>query len=175
MDHAMALRVAVWLHQLDIAVEGEALASGTLEAKQHHLGLLLDSFLVPRTSGLTYQEVVDRVLTENHQAFKQSLCHLQERRTCEREALEGLIKAHGEVDKADKSARRSLKKEIDQRHKSLEMLRECISHYEAQLGQEPPEGSAPGDDGQICHDTQAEAAPVPVADDAPSGEAPRLP
>ena len=65
MDHAMALRVAIWLHRLDMAVGGKALASETLEAGQHYLGLLLESFLTPRTSGLTYQEVVDRVLTEN--------------------------------------------------------------------------------------------------------------
>ena len=57
--------------------------------------------------------------------------------------LEGLIKAHGEVDKADKSTRKSLKKEIDQRRKGLEMLKERISHYEAQLGQELSEGSVP--------------------------------
>ena len=167
MDHAMALRVAVWLHWLDMAVEGEALASGTLEAGQHHLDPLLESFLVPRTSSLTYQEVVDRVLTENRRASEQSLHHLQECRTCKREVLEGLIKAHGEVDKADKSTRKSLKKEIDQRRKSLEMLKERISHYEAQLRQEPSEGSAPGDNGQICHGAQAKAALVLVADDTP--------
>ena len=63
MDHAVALRVAVWLHRLDMAVGGEALASETLEAGQHYLGLLLESFLTPRTSGLMYQEVVDRMLT----------------------------------------------------------------------------------------------------------------
>ena len=143
MDHAVALRVAVWLHRLDMAVESEALASGTLEARHHHLGPLLESFLVPRTSGLMYQKVVDQVLTKNHRASKQSLRHLQECHTREREALEGLIKVHSEVDKADKSARNSLKKEIDQRCKSLEMLKERISHYEAQLGQEPSEGSAP--------------------------------
>ena len=171
MDHAVALRVAVWLHRLDMAVEGEALASETLEALRHYQGLLLESFLTPRTSGLTYQEVVDWVLTENRRASKQCLCHLQEHRTREREALEVLIKAHSEVDKADKSARKSLKKEIDQRRKSLEMLKECISHYEAQLGQEPSEGSPPGDDGWICHGAQAEAALVPAADDAPSESA----
>ena len=148
MDHAVALRVAVWLHRLNMAVEGKALASETLEAGQHHLGPLLESFLTPRTSSLMYQEVVDRVLTENRGASEQSLRHLQERRTREREVLEGLIKAHGEVDKADKSARKSLKKEIDQRHKSLEMLKERISHYEAQLGQESSEGSPPDDDSQ---------------------------
>ena len=48
MDHAMALRVAVWLHQLDMAVGGEALASETLEALQHYQGLLLESFLTPK-------------------------------------------------------------------------------------------------------------------------------
>ena len=147
MDHAMALRVAVWLHRLNMAVGGEALASETLEARQHYLGPLLESFLIPRTSGLTYQEVVDRVLTENRRASEQSLRHLQEHCTHEWEALEGLIKAHSEVDKADKSTQKSLKKEIDQRRKGLETLKERISHYEAQLGQEPSEGSTPGDDG----------------------------
>ena len=76
MDHAVALRVAVWLHQLDMATGGEALVSESLEAGQHHLGLLLESFLTPRTSSLTYQEVVDQVLMENHRAANQSLCHL---------------------------------------------------------------------------------------------------
>ena len=171
MDHAMALRVVVWLHQLDMAVGGEPLASESLEAGQHYLGLLLESFLTPRMSGLTYQEVVDHVLMENCRASGQPLCHLQEHRTHEREALEGLIKAHGELDKADKAARKSLKKEIDQRCKGLETLKEHILHYEAQLGQEPSEGSAPGDNSQIHHGAQAEAALAPVADDAPSESA----
>ena len=108
------------------------------------------------------------MLMENRRASKQSLHHLQEHRTCEWQVLEGLIKAHGEVDKADKSA---LKKEIDQRRKSLETLKERISHYEAQLWQEPSEGSAPGDGGQIHLGAQAEAAPAPAADDAPSESA----
>ena len=171
MDHAVALRVAVWLHRLDMAVGGEALASKSLEAGQHYQGPLLESFLTPRTSGLTYQEVVNQVLMENHWAADQSLCHLQARHTREQEALEGLIKAHGELDKVDKAARKSLKKEIDQRHKGLEMLKERISHYEAQLGQEPSEGSAPGDDGQIHHGAQAKVDLAPVADDAPSESA----
>ena len=74
---------------------------------------------------------------------------------------------HGELDKADKAAQKSLKKEIDQRCKGLKMLKERISHYEAQLGQEPSEGSAPGDNGQIHHGAQAEVALAPVANDAP--------
>ena len=171
MDHAVALRVAVWLHRLDMAVGGEALASESLEAGQHYQGPLLESFLNPRMSGLTYQEVVDQVLMENHWAADQSLRHLKERCTHEWEALEGLIKVHGELNKADKAAQKSLKKEIDQRRKSLEMLKERISHYEVQLGQEPSEGSAPGDDGQIRHSAQAKVALAPVANDAPSESA----
>ena len=147
VDHAMALRVAVWLHQLDMAVEGEVLASESLEASWHHLGQLLESFLTPRTSNLTYQEVVDHVLTENCRASEQSLHHLQGHHTHDREVLDGLIKVHGELDKADKAAGKSLKKEIDQRHKSLEMLKERFSHYEVQLRQEPSEGNAPNDNG----------------------------
>ena len=131
MDHAMALRVAVWLHRLDMAGGGKALASESLEAGKHHQGLLLESFLAPRMSGLTYQQVVDQVLTENRWAADQSLCHLQEHHTHEWEVLEGLIKAHAELNKADKAAWKSLKKEIDQRRKGLETLKECISHYEA--------------------------------------------
>ena len=168
MDHAMALQVAVWLHRLDMAMGGEVRACESLEARQHYLGLLLESFLTPKTSGLTYQDVVDCVLMENHRASEQSLHHLQERRTHEQEALEGLIKVHGELDKADKATWKSLKKEIDQRCKGLETLKEHISHYEAQLWPEPSEGSTPSDNRQIHHDAQAEAAPAPVADDAPS-------
>ena len=88
-----------------------------------------------------------------------------------REALEGLIKAHGELDKVDKATQKSLKKEIDQRRKGLKMLKERISHYEAQLWQEPSEDSAPSDDGQIHHGAQAEVALAPVANDAPSESA----
>ena len=68
MDHAMALQVAVWLHRLDMAMGGKVWAFESLEASRHHLGLLLESFLTPRTSGLMYQEVVDHVLMENRRA-----------------------------------------------------------------------------------------------------------
>ena len=168
MDHAMALQVSVWLHRLDMAMGGKVLASETLEASRHHLDPLLESFLTPRTSNLTYQEVVDHVLMENHRASEQSLHHLQGCRTCDWEVLDRLIKAHRELDKADKATRKSLKKEIDQRHKSLETLKEHISYYEAQLRQEPLEGNAPDDDSQIRQGAQAEVAPALAADGTPS-------
>ena len=167
MDHAKTLRVAIWLHRLDMAMGGEALASETLEASRHHLGLLLESFLTPRTSNLTFQEIVDCVLKENHRASQQSIHHLRGRNVHDREVLEGLIKAHGELDKLNKATQKSLKKEIDQRHKSLETLKEHISYYETQLRQELSEGNTLDGDGQVGHGAQAEMAPAPGADDAP--------
>ena len=104
MDCAKTLWVAVWLHRLDMAVGGEALASETLEASCHHLGPLLESFLTLRTSNLTFQEVVDCVLSENRRASQQSLHHLRGCRVHDREVLDRLIKAHKELDKSDKAA-----------------------------------------------------------------------
>ena len=167
VDHAKTLWVAVWLHRLDMAAGDKALASKTLEASWHHLGPLLESFLTPRTSNLTFQEVVDCVLKENHWASEQLLHHLKGCHVHNHEVLEGLIKAHRELDKTDKAAQKSLKKEIDQRCKSLEVLKEHISYYVTQLGQEPSEGNAPDDDSQAGHGAQAEMAPTPGADDAP--------
>ena len=151
-----------------MAVGGKALASETLEASLHHLGPLLESFLTLRTSNLTFQEVVDCVLKENHRASQQSLHHLRGRHVHDHEVLDGFIKAHRELDKLDKATQKSLKKEIDQRCKSLEMLKERISYYETELRQEPSEGNTLSDDGQVGHGAQAEMAPAPGADDAPS-------
>ena len=55
VDHARTLQVAVWLHQLNMAMEGEGMASETLEASRHHQGPLLESFLTLRMSNLTFQ------------------------------------------------------------------------------------------------------------------------
>ena len=65
LDRAKTLRVAVWLHRLDMAVGGDQSASETLDASQHCLGRLLESFLIPTTHDLTFREVVARCLYEN--------------------------------------------------------------------------------------------------------------
>ena len=167
MDRARTLRIAVWLHRLDMAITGNGMASETLEASRHNQGPLPGSLLTPRMSDLSFQEVVNCVLNENHQASQQLLHHLRGHRVRDREVLDGLIKAHGELDKSDKAARKSLKKEINQRHKSLKTLKERISYYETQLGQEPSEGNTPKDDSQFGHSAQAEMAPTLGADNAP--------
>ena len=100
LDHAKTLRVAVWLHQLDMSIGGDEMAFETLEALQHSLGLLLESFLALTTSNLTFREVVDRVLQENR---GDAQCHLDDLRACHAQIfqeLDDLTQAHRESEKS---------------------------------------------------------------------------
>ena len=65
VDCARTLRVAAWLHRLDMSARGDGMASETLEALWHHQGPLLDLSLTPMMCNLTFKEVVDRILYEN--------------------------------------------------------------------------------------------------------------
>ena len=102
LDHARTLRVAVWLHQLDMSISGDEMASETLEASRHRQGPLLDLFLTPMTSNLTFKEVVNRVLYKNCCHAQHSLDNL---RACHAHIfgeLDDLTKTHGE--ESDKSS-----------------------------------------------------------------------
>ena len=171
VDRAKTLQVAVWLHRLDMAVEGEGMASETLEASRYLQYPLLESFLTLRMSNLTFQEVVDCILNKNQHASEHSLHYLWAHCAHDREVLDELTRAHQELDKSNKSSRRNIKKEIDQRCKSLETLREHISYYESQFRQDPLEGNTSDDDSLFSHSAQAEAAPAPGVNDAPSESA----
>ena len=62
-DHrAKSLRVAVWLHRLDMALSGEPTASGSLVQARHNRGRLLGHLLVPGTANIRFKEVVNQVL-----------------------------------------------------------------------------------------------------------------
>ena len=102
LDCARTLRVAAWLHRLDMSTGGDGMASETLETLQHSQGPLLDLFLTPMMSNHTFQEVVDRVLYENWRRAQCSLDDLRARRAHICEELDDLTKAHGE--ESDKSS-----------------------------------------------------------------------
>ena len=65
VDRAKTLQIATWLHHLDMAAEGDEIASQTLKVKQHGRGPLLDMLLAPMMSSLTFAEVVECVLVKN--------------------------------------------------------------------------------------------------------------
>ena len=113
-DHqAKTLRVAVWLHRLDMALSGEPAASGSLVQAQHTLGHLLTYFLAPGTTwGLQFKDVVDQVLQENK---KQN-----ERR--QNESSSSLRKC--------RSRRTKLRDEFDAVSKTLEITTDGRAHKE---------------------------------------------
>ena len=65
VERAKTLRIATWLYRLDMAVEGDQIASQTLEATRHRRAPLVDLLLAPMMGSLTFAEVVDWVLDEN--------------------------------------------------------------------------------------------------------------
>ena len=94
LDHAKTLRVAVWLHRLDMAKRGDEMASETLDVSQHCLGHLLESFLVPATHDLSFSEVVVHCLYENQCDAQHRLNDLVMHCIRVREELDGLVEAH---------------------------------------------------------------------------------
>ena len=94
LDRAKALRVAIWLHRLDMVARGDEMASETLDASQHGLGCLLESFLVPATHDLSFREVVLCCLYENRRDAQHRLNDLITRCNRARQELDDLIEAH---------------------------------------------------------------------------------
>ena len=166
LDRAKALRVAVWLHRLDMAVRGDQLASETLDASQHCLGCLLESFLIPTTHDLTFNEVVGHCLYENWRDAQHCLNDLIRHRNHVCKELDDLVEAHRE---ASRSSRKRIKKEIDLRCKDLESLKGHISHEESYLQEDMPEQDIPERDDPLNQGAEVVMPPDPRADDAPSG------
>ena len=168
LERAKTLRVAVWLHRLDMAATGDGEASYSLEVAQHGRGPLLEFLLAPQASSLTFEEVVDPVLVENRYKIESSLDNVWELRAQLQRELDDLTRAReGEP---EKSAWKKMKKDMERRWKDLKGLEATISQYESTLGgaRVQPEGTlACGDDPS---DSEAEGAMAitPVADDAPA-------
>ena len=131
VDRAKTLRIATWLHHLDMVAEGDELALQTLEVKRHGRGPLLDQLLAPMMSSLTFAEVVECVLAKNQHRAESSLDDLQGCRAQIWGELDDLTEACRE--ESDKPSQRRIKKEIDLRRKDLKSLRVAISHHESNL------------------------------------------
>ena len=102
VDRARTLRVAAWLHQLDMSTRGDGMASETLEASWHSQGPLMDLFLTPMMCNLTFKEVVDHILYENQRDAQRSLDDLRACHAHICKELDDLTMAHRE--ESDKSS-----------------------------------------------------------------------
>ena len=168
LDCAKTLRVAVWLHRLDMAVGGDQSASETLDVSRHCLGRLLESFLIPTTHDLTFREVVAHCLYENRHDAQHRLDDLIRHRNRVRGELDDLVEAHKG---ASGSSRKRTKKEIDLQHKDLESLKGHISQEESYLQEDMPEQDVPESDDPLDQGAEAVMPPDSEADDTPSGGA----
>ena len=78
LERAKILRVAVCLHRLDMAAARDKETSYSLDTSEHDKGPLMEFFLAPQASNLTFEEVVHQVLGENWDKLESSLNHFQE-------------------------------------------------------------------------------------------------
>ena len=170
-EKAKTLRVAVWLHRLDMAAAEDGTASLSLDVTWHGRGPLLEFLLAPQTSSLMFEEVIQWVLAENRYKTESSLNNIQKLRAQLQRELEDLSQAH-KVE-PDKSSQIKIKRDMERRWKDIKGLEVTISHYESSLERAwvQPEGTLASEDDLSDSGAEgakvAEMATTPVADDAP--------
>ena len=162
LEGAKTLRVAVWLHCLDMASTGDREASYSLDTSEHGRGPLLEFLLAPRASNLTFEEVVNQVLGQNWDKIESSLNHVQELQAWLQGELEDLQWTHN--NEHNPSAWMRMKKEMEQKWEDLKGLKTTISEYESCLrgGREDDPSNS---------EAEGAMAITPVVDDAPSASA----
>ena len=168
LERAKTLRVAVWLHCLDMAASGDGEASYSLEVTQHGRGPLVEFLLAPQASSLTFEEVVDWVLVENRYKIESSLDNVWGLWAQLRRELNDLSWAcKGEL---EKSAWKKMKKDMEWRQKDLKGLDSTISQYKASLrgDQVQSEGTLACDNDLSDSKTEGAMATTPLADNAPA-------
>ena len=130
-DHqAKTLRVAIWLHRLDMALSGEPAASGSLVWTWHSSGHLLAYFLAPGTAwSLQFEDVVDQVLRENR---KHNERRRNESSSSLRKCLSQRTKLHDKLDAVSKAlevaAARQTPIEMEQRLEAIQTSLTAIEH-----------------------------------------------
>ena len=191
-DHqARTLRVAVWLHRLDMALSEEPSASGSLVRSQHSLGCLLAYFLGPGTAwGLQFKDVINQVLRENkrHNEKKRtdstsSLQKCHNRRTKLRNEFDAVLKTMEVI--TDAPSRREMEHRLNTLQTSLSvversivkfknliedcrMLKEevcCVEEDEAHLEEEICQ-----EEEEICQEEGEEIADIEMAEDEERGD-----
>ena len=167
LERAKTLQVAVWLHHLDMAATGDGVTSYSLDATRHGRGPLLEFLLAPQASSLMFEEVVHQVLAENQYKVESSLDNVQELRAWLQRELDDLFLAY--KDEPEKSSRKKMKRDMEQRQRDLKGLEATISQYKFSFrgAQVQPEGTPAREDGPSDSEAKGAMATTLVANDAP--------
>ena len=169
-DRAQILRVAVWLHHLDLRATYGAEIAASPGVEDYDIGPLLEYFLMPKLSDITFGEVPSTVSQENRRDMGISLRDLHKERDSLQNEIELLARARDNEQRRE--AKKTLKKWLDTSRRTLHSNQERISRLEELLGLgqslEPPTGQGRLD--VIVKDITETT--VVTADEAESGATP---
>ena len=136
-DRAQILRVAAWLHRLDLSTTYGMEIAASPRVQDYDIGPLLEYFLMPKLSDITLEEVALKVAQENRWDMELSLRDLHHERDMLQNGIELLISA---LDREQpRERRKSIKKQLDTWRKELRSNQEHISRLEELLGLEQPQ------------------------------------
>ena len=134
---AQILRVACWLHRIDLSATYSAEVAASPRVQDYDIGPLLDYFLMPKLTDITFEEVARRVAEENRRDVEVSLMNLHE----ERGMLESGIKLLTDTwqQELGRERRKAVKKQLDAQRKELRSIQKRISRLEESLDLEHPQ------------------------------------
>ena len=136
-DRAQILRVAAWLHRLDLSATYGSEITASPQVEDYNIGPLLEYFLMPKLSDITLEEVAARVAQENRRDMEASLRDLHEERDSLQNGIELLASARDNEQLRER--KKTIKKQLDTRRRELRSNQERISQLEELLGLEQPQ------------------------------------
>ena len=136
-DRAQILRVAAWLHRLDLSATYGVEIAASPWVQDYDIGPLLEYFLMPKLSDITLEEVAFKVAQENCRDMELSLRELHDERDTLQNGIKLLTSALDHEQPRER--RKSIKKQLDTRRKELRSNQEHISRLEELLGLEQPQ------------------------------------
>ena len=177
-DRAQILRVAAWLHRLDLSTTYGAEIAASPQVEDYDIGPLLEYFLMPKLSDITLEEVTARVAQENCRDMEASLRDLHDERDSLRNGIELLASAWNNEQQRER--KKTIKKQLDTWRRELRSNQERISRLEELLGleqpQEPPTAQGPLDviveettETTVMTDEETESEATPLG--GPTGDA----
>ena len=136
-DRAQILRIATWLHRLDLAATYGVEIATSPQVEDYDFGPLLEYFLMPRLTTVTLQEVAAKVAQENRRDLEASLRDLHDERDSLQNGIELLTAALG--DNPQRERKKAVKKQLDSWRRELRSNQRRISRVEGLLGLEQPQ------------------------------------
>ena len=170
MDRAQILRVAAWLHHLDLCAMYGAEIAASPRVEDYDIGPLLEYFLMPKLSDITLGEVASRVAQENRRDMEISLRDLHKERDSLQNKIELLARARDNEQRRE--TKKTLKKRLDTSRRTLHSNQERISRLEELLGLEQSWEPLTGQGRLDVIVEETTEMTVMMADEAESGATP---